>query len=93
MRDTAYEKAFQTTNAMSARLISAKRRHEGHNQSCGPEVSVLLFARFLAGAFARQRFFHPLLFAGLQVKGVTLDFLNDVLRLHFTLEATQSVFQ
>ena len=62
-------------------------------KSCGPEVSVLLFACFLAAALARQGFFHPLLFAGLRVKGVTLDFLNDVLRLYFTLEATQSVFQ
>jgi hypothetical protein len=32
---------------------------------------------FLA-SLARQRFFHALLFAWLQIKGVTFHFLNDV---------------
>jgi hypothetical protein len=61
---------------------------------CGPRtISVLLFARFFAGALTRQRFFYALLFAGFQVKGVTLDFLDDVFGLHFSLEATKSVFE
>ena len=54
---------------------------------------VLLFACFLAGAFACQRFLHPFLLAGFQVEGVTFYLFNDVLRLHFPLEATQGVFE
>ena len=54
---------------------------------------VLLFTGFLACALAGQRFLHPFLLAGLQVKGVTFYFLNNVFRLHFPLEPTQGVFQ
>ena len=54
---------------------------------------VLLFAGFFAGALACQRFLDPFFLAGLQVKGVTFYFFNDVLRLHFTLEAAQGVFE
>src|SRR6266436_2287860 len=56
-------------------------------------ISVLLFARFFAGALTRQRFFYTLLFARLQIKRVTLDFLDYVFGLHFSLEATKSVFE
>ena len=60
--------------------------------SGGPAVTlVLLFPSFFAAAFASQRFFHALLFARLEVKGVTLDFLNNVLLLDLTLEAAQGV--
>jgi hypothetical protein len=54
---------------------------------------LLLFACFLAGALACQRFFHPLLLAGFQVKGVTFHFLNDVLGLNLTLKTTQRIFE
>ena len=54
---------------------------------------VLLFASFFPAALARQRFFHALLLAGLQVKGVALDLLDDVFLLHFALEAAQSIFE
>ena len=54
---------------------------------------VLLFACFLAGTLACQRLFYALLFTGFQVKGVTFHFLDDVLGLYLTLEATQSVFE
>ncbi len=75
-----------------------KRMLEGHNQGCGPRLlvfatSILLFACFFAGALACQRFLHPLLLAGFQVEGVTFYFFNDVLRLHFPLEAAQGVFE
>jgi len=46
---------------------------------------VLLFSSFLPASFTRQRFFHALLFAGLQIKGVTLDLLDDVFLLHLAL--------
>jgi hypothetical protein len=53
---------------------------------------VLLFPSFLATALARQSFLRALLFAGLQVVGVTLHFLDDVFLLHLALEAPQGVF-
>src|SRR5580704_8287487 len=54
---------------------------------------VLFFSRFLAAALARQSFFYALLLARLQVKGVTLDLLDNVFLLHFALEATQRIFE
>jgi len=54
---------------------------------------VLFFPRFLAAALARQSFFYALLLARLQVKGVTLDLLDNVFLLHLALEATQRIFE
>ena len=54
---------------------------------------ILLLTDLLAVALAGKRFFHALLFTGLQIKRVTLDFLDDVFGLHFSLEATKSVFE
>ena len=54
---------------------------------------ILFFTSFFPTAFARERFFDALFFAGLQVKGVTLDLLDDVFLLHLALEATQRVFE
>jgi hypothetical protein len=56
-------------------------------------VLILLFSRFFAAAFAGQRLFQALLFARLQIKGVTLDLFDDVFRLHLALEAPQCVLQ
>jgi hypothetical protein len=53
----------------------------------------LFFTCFLAATLSRQRFFHALFFARLQVKGVTLDLLDDVFLLHLALEATQRIFE
>ena len=53
------------------------------------EVSGSLLAVSLAG----ERGFHALLLARLQVVGVTLDLLDDVLLLHFALETAQCGFQ
>jgi hypothetical protein len=55
--------------------------------------SILLLTRLLTGALASQCGLHALFFARLQVKGVTLDFLNNVFLLHFALETAQSVFE
>ena len=57
-----------------------------------PEL-VLLLTDLLAIALARQRFFHAFLFTGLQIKRVTLDFLDNVFSLHFALEATQGILK
>jgi len=48
---------------------------------------ILFFACFLSGALARERGLYTLLFAGLQVEGVTLYLLDNVFLLHLALEA------
>ena len=50
-------------------------------------ASVLFFARFLTGALTSQRCLDTLFFAGLQVKGVALNLLDNVFLLHLALEA------
>ena len=54
---------------------------------------ILLFASLFPAALARKRFFYALLFAGLQIKGVTLDLLDDVFLLNLALEAAQGVLK
>jgi|HubBroStandDraft_6_1064221.scaffolds.fasta_scaffold216563_3 hypothetical protein len=51
------------------------------------------FASLLPAAFARQSFLHALFLAGFQIKGVTFHFLDDVFLLHFTLKASECVFE
>jgi hypothetical protein len=62
---------------------------------CGPggRELVLLFTCLLAISLACERFLHTLAFARLQIEGVTLDFLDDVLLLYLPLEATQSILE
>jgi len=52
---------------------------------------VLLFASLFATTLASERLFHALLFAGLQVVGVTLHLFDDVLLLDLALKPTQGV--
>src|SRR5271157_2197068 len=59
----------------------------------GPRGLVLFLARFLPAALASQGFFHPLLLAGLQVKGVTFHFLDDVFLLYLPLETAKCVLE
>ena len=54
---------------------------------------VLFLADLLAITFASERFFYTLLLAWLQIKRVTLNFLDDVFRLHLALEAPQCVLK
>lgn len=61
--------------------------------SHGPDGLILLLARFLTASLARQRFFHPLLFTRLQLKGVTFHFLDDVLLLYLPLEAAKRILE
>ena len=64
----------------------------GRPYNGGPAVRlVLLLASLFSAALASQRFFHSLLLARLEVKGVTLHFLDDVLLLDFAFEAAQGV--
>jgi hypothetical protein len=45
-------------------------------------------ANLFAAAFASQRLLEAALFTRLHVEGVSFDILDDVLLLHFTLEAS-----
>jgi hypothetical protein len=63
-----------------------------HRQTARP-VLILFFARLFAAAFAGERFFHPLLFAGLQVKGMSFHFLDDVFLLYLPLETAKRVLE
>ena len=54
---------------------------------------ILLLADLLAIAFAGKRFLHAFLFTGLQIKRVTLNFLDDVFSLHLALEAPQGILK
>ncbi len=51
-------------------------------------ASVLFLACFLASALTSQRGFHALFLAGLQVKGVALNLLDNVFLLHLAFKAT-----
>jgi hypothetical protein len=65
---------------------------KGRLRNGGPDRElVLLFTCFLAAALARQRLFDTLFFARLEVEGMTLHFLDDVLLLDFSLETPQGV--
>ncbi len=55
--------------------------------------SVLLSPLLLTEAFTRESFLGTAPFTGLHEVAVFLDFLNDVFRLHFPLEAPESVLQ
>jgi hypothetical protein len=50
-------------------------------------------ATLLPVPLASERCFDALLFTWLQVKGMPLDFLNDVFGLHFALEPAQRVLK
>jgi hypothetical protein len=54
---------------------------------------VLFLADLLAVALSGKGFFDTLLFAGLQIEGVTLHFLNDVFGLYLAFEAAQCIFE
>src|SRR5258707_11166050 len=59
----------------------------------GPFSLVLFLTCFLAAALASQPFFYSLPLAGLQVKRVTLYFLDNVLVLYLPLEPPQRAFE
>jgi hypothetical protein len=54
---------------------------------------ILFLTDLLAITFASERFFYTLLFAGFQIKRVTLNFLDDVFGLHLALEAPQGILK
>jgi len=54
---------------------------------------VLFFSCLLTSSLARERSFHSLFLARLQVEGVALDLLDNVFLLHLALEPPQRVFE
>jgi hypothetical protein len=54
---------------------------------------ILFLASFLAIPLARQSCFDAALFTGLQVVGVTLYFLDNILLLYLTLEPAKRVLE
>ena len=54
---------------------------------------VLLPARLLAIAFARQSLLRPAFLAGFQIIGMPLDFLDDIFLLDLPFEPAQGVFK
>jgi len=54
---------------------------------------ISLFTSLLAIPLARQSRLYAFLLAGLQVVGVTLDFLDDVLLLNLPLKPAQRIFE
>jgi len=56
-------------------------------------LSILLLTSLFPAAFACEGFFDTLLLAGLQVKGVALNLLNDVFLLHLAFETTQRILE
>jgi hypothetical protein len=54
---------------------------------------VLFLARLLPAALASKSLLHTFLLAGLQVKGVTFHFLDDVFLLHLPFETAKRVLE
>jgi hypothetical protein len=69
------------------------RNNEGRTEKRPSSLLFRFFTSFLPAAFTRQSFFHALLLAGFQIKGVPLYLLDDVFLLHFTLKASECVFE
>jgi hypothetical protein len=59
----------------------------------GVIVLILLLAGLFTIAFPRQGLLHTAFFAGLQIKGVPFNFLDDVLLLDLPFEAAQGIFK
>jgi hypothetical protein len=62
-------------------------------QEACPACLLDLPACLLPVSLTSQRLLDSLLFTRLQVEGVSLDLLDNVLLLDFTLEAAKSIFQ
>jgi len=54
---------------------------------------ILFFAWFFSGALTSQRRLYTFFLAGLQVEGVSLDLLDNVILLHLAFEAAQNILE
>ena len=83
----------ESASSVDARIFLPERVRPPACAGGPVEALVLLFTSLLAAALARQGFLQPGPLARLQVVGVTLNFLNNVLLLHLPLEAAQRVLK
>jgi hypothetical protein len=84
---------FRRTDDSAGRLFHTLQFGEETARHGYGAKLILLLTDLLAITLASERFFYALLFAGFQIKRVTLHFLDNVFRLHFALEAAQSIFK
>jgi hypothetical protein len=75
---------FELPNAAQLGGGQIEQSHPGTEQPFA--ALILFFPCFFARPLASQRGLHTLFLAGLQVKGVALDLLNDVFLLHLAFE-------
>jgi len=61
-------------------------------EACSEQL-VLLFTSLLAIPLARQCFLHATILTGLQVVGVTFDFLDDVFLLNLPLKPAERILK
>jgi hypothetical protein len=72
---------------LQLKVVGAKLSRAAPGRS-GPSLRLILFfACLFSGTLSRERSLYTPFFAGLQVKGVTLNLLDDVFLLHLALEA------
>src|SRR5262249_34731454 len=70
------------------------RKETGHpGKGAAHQSLILFFPCFLTTSLARQRFLYAPFLARLQVEGVTLNLLDNVFLLHFTLETAQGILE
>jgi len=77
-------------------VVSTALRMEGRCLAAAALIVahlIRLFSTLFSRALPRQSLLHALLLARFEVKGVTLDLLNDVFLLHLSLEATKGILQ
>ncbi len=84
-----------TTDKTALRLDEknyCSHKSKGRPENGGPTFElVLLFPSLLAATLARKRFLYALFFARLEVEGMTLNLLDNVLLLDLALKASQGV--
>jgi hypothetical protein len=72
----------------AATQLGGGQIEQGRSGKVRPFVALILFfACLLSGALPSQRSLYTLFFAGLQVKGVALNLLDNVFLLHLAFEA------
>jgi len=81
------------SSLLQLNMVGARLSRAAPGRSGPLLLLVLFFASLLAGSFASECGLHTLFLAGLQVKGVALDLLDNVFLLHLALEATQSILE
>jgi hypothetical protein len=78
---------------MQLHLVGARGSRVTPGEGRPFTASILFFTRFFPSPFASQSSLDTLFLAGLQVKGVALNLLNNVFLLHLALEAAQSILE